>query len=68
MSIDSHAYHLRVTFLGSGLTVDERNSLLLAFEKLARERTRKPVEVFLDRMGDDSKLRVSMTTEQRARL
>ena len=66
--IDSHACHVRVTFLGSGLTLDERNSLLLAFEKLARDRTHKPVEIFLDRMGDDSKLRVSMTAEQRARL
>lgn len=61
-------YHINVKFLGNGLTPNERNSLLLAFEKLARDRTGKPVEVFADRMGDDSKLRNSMTAEQRKSL
>ena len=59
---------IKVTFVGDGLTVHERNSLLLAFEELARSRTRKPVEVFQDRMGDDSKLRNAMTPEQRQKL
>lgn len=59
---------VRVTFLDDGLAVDERNALLMAFERLARERTGKDVRVYMDRMGDDSKLRVAMTPEQRAKL
>ncbi len=61
------SHHIRMTF-GASFDVNARNSLLLAFEKLARETTGLPVEVFLDRMGDDSKLRNAMTPEQRARL
>jgi len=61
-------FHVKVEFLGPGLSRDERNALLLAWEKLARDITGKPIEVFLDRMGDDSKLRVMMTPEQRAQL
>ena len=57
-------HHAKIEF-GPGFTFEERSSLLLAFEKLARERTGKPVEVFRDRMGDDSKLRIAMTPEQR---
>jgi hypothetical protein len=60
--------HVRVTFLGTGLTFTERNHLLLEWERVARLFTGKPVEVFLDRMGDDSKLRTMMTTEQRDKL
>lgn len=60
-------FHVRVEF-GPGVTDHERNSLLLAFERLARDKTGKPIEVLLDRMGDDSKLRNAMTPEQRARL
>lgn len=60
--------HVRVTFLGNGLTFEERGHLLLEWERIARLRTQKPVEVFMDRMGDDSKLRVAMTPEQRAKL
>ena len=35
---------------------------------IIRERTGKDVRVFMDRMGDDSKLRNAMTPEQRAKL
>jgi hypothetical protein len=59
---------IRVTFLDDGLEVDERNALLMAFERLARERTGKDVRVYMDRMSDDSKLRAAMTPEQRAKL
>lgn len=59
---------IRVTFLDDGFTPNERASLLMAFEKLARERTGKPAQVLMDRMGDDSKLRNAMTTEQRRSL
>ena len=61
-------FHVKVDFLGDGLSTYERNSLLLAWERLACDRTGKPVEVFLDRMGDDSKLRTLMTDEQRKSL
>lgn len=60
--------HIKVTFAGNGLTFEERGHLLLMFERMARVETGKPVEVFMDRMGDDSKLRVAMTPEQRAKL
>lgn len=62
------SYHITVRFDGAGFAVDERNALLMAFERLARERTGKDARVFMDRMGDDSKLRVAMTPEQRAKL
>ena len=64
----SKDHHIKVTFLGDGFTFAERGTILLAFEKLTRERTGKPAEVFLDRMGDDSKLRTKMTPEQRKAL
>ena len=59
---------ITVKFAGDGLAQGERCSLLMAFERLARERTGKDVRVFMDRMGDDSKLRNAMTPEQRAKL
>ncbi len=62
------SHHITVRFDGDGITSSERGPLLLAFEKLARQMTGKPVEVFLERMQDDSKLRRSMTPEQRAKL
>ena len=56
--------HINVKFLGSGLTSDEKGKVLLAFEKLARAQTGKPVEVFMDLMADDSKLRRGMTRQE----
>ncbi len=41
---------------------------LLAFEKELRLRTGLDIRVVKDLMGDDSKLRVRMTLEQRAKL
>lgn len=61
-------YHITVKFGGDGLAMDDRNALLMAFERIARDRTGKDVRVYMDRMGDDSKLRVAMTPEQRAKL
>ncbi len=63
-----NAHHLTIRFEGDGIGQAERGPLLLAIEKLARQMTGKPVEVFLDRMADDSRLRRSMTAEQRAKL
>ena len=62
------SYHITVTFNGDGFGQNERNALLMAFERYARECTGKDVRVYMDRMGDDSKLRVAMTPEQRSRL
>ena len=66
--MDYKDYGVTVKFGGKGLAMDERNALLMAFERLARQRTGKDVRVFMDRMGDDSKLRVAMTKEERAKL
>ena len=41
---------------------------LLAFEKHLRTLTGKDVRVFKNRMGDDSKLRIMMTKQERDRL
>jgi len=57
-----------VKFGGEQLPPDERNALLMAFERQARALTGRDVRVYMDRMGDDSKLRVAMTPEQRANL
>ena len=65
MMDDTH--HITVSF-GPGVSPAEQGQLLLAFERLARQMTGKPVEVFKHRMGDDSKLRRSMTPEERAKL
>lgn len=60
-------HHIVVSF-GKGITGNEQGPLLLAFEKLCRQMTGKPIEVFKDRMADDSKLRRAMTQEERAKL
>lgn len=60
-------HHIIVSF-GPGLSPKEQGPMLLAFERLARQFTGKPVEVFKHRMGDDSRLRRSMTPEERAKL
>ena len=41
---------------------------LMAFEKVLRKLTGLDVRVLKDRMGDDSKLRVKMTPEERERI
>lgn len=68
IEVTDKSFHITVKFNGDGLAIDERNALLMAFERLSRERTGKDVRVYMDRMGDDSKLRVAMTPEQRGKL
>ncbi len=63
-----NAHHITVIFDGDGFRKDERGPLLLAMEAWLRHFTGKPAEVFMQRMGDDSKLRRSMTSEERAKL
>lgn len=60
-------YHVLVQF-GAGVPGDAQSRAMLAFERHLRELTAAPCEVFKDTMGDDSKLRRSMTPEQRAKL
>jgi hypothetical protein len=67
MRPDLPPYHVMVHF-GSGIPSDAQGRAMLAFEKKLRDLTDAPVEVFKETMGDDSKLRRSMTAEERAKL
>lgn len=60
-------YRVIVNF-GPGIPSDAQGKAMLALEKHLREVTALPCEVFKEVMGDDSKLRRSMTVEQRAKL
>lgn len=46
----------------------EQGIALLKFEKDLRQLTKLDCRVFKDKLSDDSKLRVRMTLEQRAKL
>lgn len=60
-------HHVIVRF-GPGFSADLQGRALLAFERLLREMGDVPAECFKETQADDSKLRRSMTAEQRARL
>ena len=61
-------FHVVVEF-GSGVPSDTQGTALLEFERVLRRlMPGRWVEVFKDNKGDDSKLRMSMTPEQRAKL
>lgn len=62
-----HPLHVVVKF-GSDFTYEEQASALLEFERVLRRMTGKRAELFKESRGDDSKLRMHMTPEQRARL
>jgi hypothetical protein len=63
-----HPLHVVVKF-GSDVPGDVQGAAMLQFERDLRARMPgKWVEVFKDNKGDDSKLRMSMTPEQRAKL
>lgn len=64
---DLPRYHVEVRF-GPGIAYDAQGNAMLAFEKHLRELTGQWVEVFKETKADDSKLRRSMTVEERARL
>jgi hypothetical protein len=51
-----------------GVPPEAQGMALLAFEKHLRSLTGLDCRVFKERMGDDSKLRVKMTVEQRNNL
>jgi hypothetical protein len=60
--------HVVVKF-GSSIPSHTQGSALLEFERtLRRLMPGRWVEVFKDSKGDDSKLRIAMTPEQRAKL
>jgi hypothetical protein len=59
--------HVLVRF-GDHIGADAQGRALLAMEKFLRTTTGLDVRVFKERMGDDSKLRVKMTPEERSRL
>lgn len=65
MSLPDH--HVIVKF-GAGISSDAQGRAMLAMEQHLRAFTGCSVEVFKETMADDSKLRRSMTAEQRAKL
>lgn len=64
-----HPLHVIVKF-GDGIPYNVQAKGLFEFEKLLRNLSepRLWIEVFKETKGDDSKLRVMMTPEQRAKL
>lgn len=61
--------HVIVQF-GKGIPSAIQGSALLAFERTLRDLANRElwIEVFKETKGDDSKLRMNMTPEQRAKL
>lgn len=51
-----------------GIPPEAQGQCLLAFEKHLRQVTGMDIRVFKDKMGDDSKLRVKMTQQERSLL
>lgn len=60
-------HHIIMEF-GSAISGDLQGKLMLDLEKHLRQSTGLPIEVFKATMPDDSKLRRSMTQEQREKL
>lgn len=59
------AHHITVKFEGDGVPMADRGRFLLALEKWARAYTGKPIEVFLERLKDDSNIRNNMAEKRR---
>ena len=62
-----HPLHVTVKF-GSEIPVTVRGKALLEFERVIRKLSGVRAEVFMAAKGDDSKLRIAMTQEQRDKL
>lgn len=60
-------YNVLVKF-GDSVQSEAQAKALMDFEKQLRQLTGQDVRVFKDKMGDDSKLRIRMTVEERNRL
>ena len=63
----NHPLHVIVKF-GSDIPVQHHGTILLELERVTRRVTGLRAEVFKEARGDDSKLRMAMTPEQRAKL
>ena len=63
----SNGLHVTVRF-GDGVPPDAEGPALLAFEKHLRQITGMDCRVFKDLKGDDSRLRIMMTPQQRDKL
>ena len=57
-----------VVDFGEDISPEAQGVALLHLEKELRKLTKQDIRVFKKRMGDDSKLRVKMTLEERERL
>lgn len=66
ITLPANAHHVIVRF-GAGVPADVQGRVMLDMEKKLRE-LGVPAEVLKETMEDDSRLRRSMTPEQRARL
>lgn len=62
-----HGLPVLVTF-PEGVPLDAQGPALLAFEKKLRDTTGLDIRVVKDLMGDDSRLRATMTPIQRGKL
>lgn len=59
--------HITLNF-GPGFDGADKGPFLLEVERLARRMLGRRAEVFMERKGDDSKLRTMMTAEERRKL
>ena len=66
MSTNDKNYEVMIHF-GPGIPAGAQADVMLAMEKTLRMRG-IPADVFKESMGDDSKLRVMMTPEERQKL
>lgn len=62
LPVSLNPLHVLVQF-GSDIPGAHKGAALLAFEKMLRETTALPVEVFLETMRDQNKLRRKLTKE-----
>lgn len=60
-------FHVKVMF-PEEFPVEFQGPALLSFERHLRVLSRKDVVVYKDKMKDDSKLRMAMTAEERAKV
>ncbi len=60
-------FHVVVSF-GSGIPADAQGPVMMQMERTLRERTGFDIRVLKQTMQDDSKLRRSMTSEERKNL
>jgi len=67
MASNRDGLDVTVTF-GQEIPLSAQGPALLTFEKTLRHSTGLDIRVFKDKMSDDSKLRIRMSVEERAKL